>query len=325
MLNHFTPAKGLANPHLQTLLPRYLRRTPLFAPRTQRLTTPDGDFIDLAWTTAPTADNAPLFVLFHGLEGCFRSPYANGSLHAASQQGWQGVMMHFRGCSGEPNRFATSYHSGHTKDARFLIQWLRRHYPHRTIMAVGISLGGNMLVNYLAQYGQNAGIDMAQVVSAPLNLSSCSARIQQGFSRVYQTYLLGSLKRNAAMKAKRHPHAFSLSDKEILNVSNLWQFDHQVTAPLNGFTGAEDYYQQCSGLPKLAQIVQPLRLLHAKDDPFMDENVIPDSQTLPSNVDYLLLERGGHVGFITGSLQQPQFWLEHTIPAWFQQQLQSRD
>lgn len=82
---------------------------------------PDGDFIDLAWTEQPDLTNhQPLMILLHGLEGSFNSPYANGLLMAAKQQGWLGVMMHFRGCSGELNRHPHSYHSGETNDVRFL-------------------------------------------------------------------------------------------------------------------------------------------------------------------------------------------------------------
>ncbi len=317
----FTPIKGLSNPHVQTVLPRFLRRTPLFSPCTQRLTTPDGDFVDLAWTTSPTqhdkTSTAPLFLLFHGLEGSFNSPYANGLLNAAMEHGWLGVMMHFRGCSGELNRKPASYHSGHTKDARFIVQWLKRHYPNRPLIAVGISLGGNMLVNYLAQYHYDPKIKAAQIISAPLNLASCSKRIQIGFSRLYQRYLLNSLKANAAKKQQRHPEAFQLHDEQILAIPSLWHFDDLITAPLNGFSSAGDYYQRCSGLSYLKQVSIPCRIIHAADDPFMDESVIPDVSQLPSNIQYDLYPHGGHVGFLTGSLSRPQFWLEKSIPNWF--------
>ncbi|WP_087017581.1 hydrolase [Thaumasiovibrio subtropicus] len=316
--NHFTPLTGCSHPHLQTLLPRFLRRQPLFTPRNQRLVTPDGDFIDLAWTTNNAEKHAPLFVLFHGLEGCFHSPYANGLLHSAAQQGWLGVMMHFRGCSGEPNRYAASYHSGHTHDARYVLQWLQRHHPQRQIIAVGISLGGNMLANYLAQYRQDTKICAAQIVSAPLQLASCAKRIQQGFSKIYQAYLLNSLKKRAAKKQQAFPAQFVLDSQQILNISNLYQFDDVVTAPLNGFKDAQDYYAKCSALPRLSDITIPCRFIHAIDDPFMDKSVIPARETLPDNIHYDLLDRGGHVGFVGGTLRAPHFWLEQTVPSWFQ-------
>ncbi|GEK15103.1 hypothetical protein AFI02nite_31390 [Aliivibrio fischeri] len=195
MMDNFTPATGLSNAHIQTLLPRFLRRSPLFNAYWQRLELPDSDFVDLAWSENPNkVGEKPLFILFHGLEGSFDSPYANGLLAAAKEQGWLGVMMHFRGCSDVPNRLARAYHSGETEDARFFIEMLDARFPNQEKVATGISLGGNMLVNYLAKYQNDTLLNAATVISAPLDLGACSERIQQGFSRLYQGYLLGSLK-----------------------------------------------------------------------------------------------------------------------------------
>lgn len=315
----FEPASGLRNAHLQTLLPRFLRRRPLFTPIEQRIETPDGDFLDLAWTAPAAAHPAkqPVMILFHGLEGSFHSPYANGLLHAASQQGWLGVMMHFRGCSGEINRQPRGYHSGETSDAAFFIAWLRKQFPDTPFFAVGVSLGGNMLVNYLAEKGACSDLEAAQVISPPLNLASCSERIQQGFSRVYQQYLLGSMKRNLSLKIDALPDEMPLATPQVQQISSLWQFDEQVTAPLHGFKDAADYYQRCSGIGKLQQVKARLRIIHAADDPFMTSAVIP-TQPLPDNIDYHLSPFGGHVGFVSGSWRNPRFWLEETVPAWFE-------
>ncbi|PSW19213.1 hydrolase [Photobacterium sanctipauli] len=314
----FEPASGLANAHVQTLLPRFLRRNPLFEPLTQRIETPDGDFLDLAWTASPETctDAQPVMILFHGLEGSFHSPYAHGLLHAAHQQGWLGVMMHFRGCSGEINRQPRSYHSGETQDARYFIEWLRQRLPTQPLFAVGVSLGGNMLVNYLAEHQHDSHLTAAQVISPPLDLASCSSRIQQGFSKVYQQYLLGSMKRNLGKKIQALPEAMPLKHDQAEKIRTLWQFDEQVTAPLHGFDNADDYYRRCSGLGKLAKVSIPLRVIHAKDDPFMTDAVIP-SEPLPEHIDYDLCHKGGHVGFVSGSWRKPDFWLDRTVPEWF--------
>ena len=101
----FVPMRGVANRHLQTMLPRLIRRKVQFTPHWQRLDLPDGDFLDLAWSEAPDqARHKPRLVVFHGLEGSLHRPYAHGLIEAAKARGWLGVVMHFRGCSGEPNR-----------------------------------------------------------------------------------------------------------------------------------------------------------------------------------------------------------------------------
>ncbi|MGW1444285.1 hydrolase [Serratia rhizosphaerae] len=313
----FRPLSGAGNPHLQTLLPRLVRRRVLLQPHWQRLELPDGDFVDLAWSEDPaSAGDKPRVVLFHGLEGSFYSPYAHGLLHAWREKGWLGVVMHFRGCSGVPNRKQRIYHSGETEDARFFLRWLRDTHGAAPTAAVGISLGGNMLACYLAQQRQESLLDAAVVVSAPLMLEPCSLRMEQGFSRVYQHYLLGQLKQNATRKLLRDPASLPLKLPQLKGLRRMRDFDDAITARIHGFRDATDYYRRCSALPLLPEIQTPLLIIHAKDDPFMTDAVIPDLSALPPNIEYQLTERGGHVGFVGGTLHKPQMWLEQRIPAW---------
>ncbi|MEZ8100594.1 hydrolase [Vibrio bivalvicida] len=319
-MTHFVAAKGLANPHLQTLAPRFIRKKALFEPIWQTLDTPDGDFLDIAWSeniNDKSVKDKPIFVLFHGLEGCFYSPYANGLMDAFAKQGWLSVMMHFRGCSGKPNKLARAYHSGEVEDARFFLEHLDSLFPQQTKVAVGISLGGNMLANYLAKYNQEPLIDAATIVSAPLDLSACSERIEQGFSKLYKNYLLSSLKKSALQKHHLLKGELGLSYQHIKRVTKLYEFDDLITAPLHGFKDAEDYYQRCSGIHRLKEITLPTQIIHAKDDPFMTDAVIP-KYVLPDNIDYRLFEQGGHVGFVTGSALKPRFWLEEALPSYYE-------
>ncbi|WGW00594.1 hydrolase [Vibrio sp. YMD68] len=319
-MTQFHPATGIKNPHLQTIVPRFIRKNALFEPIWQTLDTPDGDFVDLAWSEDPLSESAiqkPIFVLFHGLEGSFYSPYANGLMHAFAKQGWLSVMMHFRGCSGKPNNLARAYHSGEIEDARFFLNYLNMRFPTNPKVSVGISLGGNMLVNYLAHYQDNPLLDAATIVSAPLDLSACSERIEQGFSKVYRRYLVSSLKKSALHKHRLLKGELGLSYQRIKRISKLYEFDELITAPLHGFESAQSYYQRCSGIHRLQDITLPLQIIHAKDDPFMTQAVIP-SFILPDNINYQLLEHGGHVGFISGSLTNPGFWLEQVLPDYYE-------
>jgi hypothetical protein len=64
----------------------------------------------------------------------------------ARQRGWRGVVPHFRGCSGEPNRLARSYHSGDAEEIDWILRRLKERYPGAEILVLGVSLGGNMLL-----------------------------------------------------------------------------------------------------------------------------------------------------------------------------------
>ncbi|WP_034917547.1 hydrolase [Erwinia sp. 9145] len=313
----FRPLPGLSNPHLQTMLPRLVRRRISLMPHWQRLTLPDSDFVDLAWSEDPAqARHKPRVVLFHGLEGSVHSPYAHGLLQAFQARGWLGVVMHFRGCSGEPNRLARIYHSGETEDASYLLQWLRDEWGHVPTAAVGVSLGGNMLAFLMGQQQERCLLDAGVVISAPLMLEPCSVKLEQGFSRVYQRYLLGLLKQNAARKLHAWPGTLPVDLPALKAMKKLREFDDAITARAHGFRDASDYYQRCSALPLLPGVAKPLLIIHAADDPFMTAAVIPPPAMLPATVEYQLTRHGGHVGFVGGTLLKPQMWLEQRVPQW---------
>lgn len=319
--SHFHAPWWARNAHLQTILPKWLRRTPArFIP--ERFELADGDFVDLAWSGAISQDERPLLVLFHGLEGSIHSHYAKGLFAHLQRQGNDAVLMHFRGCSGEPNRLLRAYHSGAIEDAEALIAELGRRFPGKPLVAIGYSLGGNMLVNLLAR-ACPAPLKAAVVVSAPLQLASCADRVNQGFSRVYQNYLLRTMRTNLQSKIRRQSAARARwQPTQITRIATLREFDELVTAPLHGFESADHYYQTCSGLGLLARIPIPTLVIHAADDPFMTDAVIPAAEQLSPLVRYELSRQGGHVGFLHGSPWRPRFWLDERISQWLREQTQ---
>ena len=236
--SHFHAPWWARNPHLQTILPKWLRRSPARFIQ-ERFELPDGDFVDLAWSGEPGQDEQPLVVVFHGLEGSIHSHYAKGLFAHLQRQGNEAVLMHFRGCSGEPNRLLQAYHSGAIEDAQTVIAELGRRFPGRPLVAIGYSLGGNMLVNLLAR-ACPAPLKAAVVVSAPLQLASCADRVNQGFSRVYQNYLLRTMRTNLQSKIRRQSAARARwQPAQITRIATLREFDELVTAPLHGFESAD--------------------------------------------------------------------------------------
>ncbi|MFE8730291.1 hydrolase, partial [Aeromonas hydrophila] len=94
--------------------------------------------------------------------------------------------------------------------------------------------------------------------SAPLRLDSCADRVHLGFSRVYQSHLLRTMRRNLFNKSSQQQKAGGRwQPKQVQEIATLRDFDELVTAPLHGFHSASHYYQSCSGLPLLGQIPIP--------------------------------------------------------------------
>jgi hypothetical protein len=311
----FKPAPGFRNAHLQTILAKYLApRRPLHT-RVEMLQLPDKDELQLNWSLDAEDCSKPLVVLLHGLEGNIHSHYIRGMFHSLRQQGFGVVLMHFRGCHGVANKLPRAYHSGDTADFALFLQLCRGRYPNRPLLAIGFSLGGNVLVKYCGEAGVGNLLAGAVAVCAPLALAPSSDRINQGFSKLYQRYLLGRLK--GTMQRKLAAHAdfpLPLTARDIGKIRSIRQFDDLLTAPLHGFRDAEHYYHSCSGLNFLPQVQKPLLLIHALDDPFLASAVIP--QQLPPQVQLHLCKHGGHVGFLAGTPWRPQYWLDHVVPHW---------
>jgi predicted alpha/beta-fold hydrolase len=316
-MSPFKPAWWLRNPHLQTLWPHLFRRDIKdIMVRRERFELPDGDFLDLDWL-GPEHNGAPIVIIMHGFEGSINSHYSKGLMRSLSLQGWRAVFMHFRGCSGHHNRLHRSYHSGETTDIQHLVQALQEREPNAPITAIGFSLGGNVLLKWLGETGEKNPLTAAIAVSVPLELHKTVVRINQGFSRVYEKYFLNCAIRRLKEKFKLNPGPINISCFEAIDT--MRDFDNHVTAPLHGFANADEYYKKSSSRQFLRGIKVPTLVIHAKDDPFMTEDVIPTEDELSPHVMLEVSEKGGHVGFVAGKVPwRAEYWIEQRVPEFLQ-------
>lgn len=298
-------------PHGQTLLARTFRPSqgPDFT--RERIETADGDFLDVDWTVDPGED-APVVLVLHGLEGSSNRRYVRSVCRGLLARGVQCAAMNFRGCSGEPNRALHFYHSGATEDPLFMLDLMRTRYPRRRIGALGFSLGGNVLLKLLGERddGGAAVVDAAVGMSVPYDLDAgCSLLERSVMGRAYSAYFMRSLRRKVESKRERLGSVLDLAAVDAANT--IRAFDEAVTAPLNDFSSAEEYYRLCSSGPFLQSIAVPTLLLHASDDPFLPSASIPvDFMEANPAIEMKLSAHGGHVGFIEGSPLRPRFWAD---------------
>lgn len=305
----FKPAWWLPGPHLQTIWPVLFRKRPELPIQVERVELPEQDFLDIAWLN--TSADEPLIMVLHGLEGSIDSHYAAGLLHTLSGAGFNLVFMHFRGCSGEPNRLARGYHSGETGDLSLVVEHVEYKAKKPISAIVGFSLGGNVLLKWLGEHRQSATLRKAVAVSVPFRLDHCADRLDQGLSKLYRNYLLRKLRGSYKRK-------FSLIRSplrvDVDNLKSFRAFDDKVTAPLHGFANVDDYYTRSSSLQFLRWIRTKTLLLHALDDPFMLPETTPLASDLSPSVMLEITDHGGHVGFVTGPTPwQARYWLDERI------------
>jgi hypothetical protein len=308
----------LAGAHAQTIYPA-LRKPGAAGLRRERVDTPDGDFVDFDWLdgAAGATPDAPTVVLFHGLEGNSSSHYARALLHRVQAIGWRGVIPHFRGCSGEPNRLPRAYHSGDYAEIGWMLATIHARVPAAPLYAIGVSLGGSALLNWLGREQKQAlaTVAAAAAVSAPLDLTAAGIAIGQGFNRIYARHFLSTLVPKALAMAQRFPGA--LDTAAIRRADSMQAFDDAVTAPLHGFAGVRDYWRRASSKPWLGGVAVPTLVLNAKNDPFIPASSLPDAAQVSDAVTLEQPAHGGHAGFAVAPFPGSLDWLPGRLLQFF--------
>ncbi|MCP4360023.1 MAG: alpha/beta fold hydrolase [Chloroflexi bacterium] len=322
-LEPFQPARGITNGHTQTVVGRLARRQNGLIFHRWRIDTPDGDFLDLDFPEVPgfpLDESVPLVLLLHGLEGNARKGYACETYRQLAQHGIRSVGINYRSCSGVINRRAKSYHAGMTDDVSFVIQQLREWYPYVPLAAVGFSLGGNILLKYLGEQGQNTPLVTAVAISPPFNLEQSTLAVQTGFSQMYQRMFLSSIREKA--QARAHLISDKVDMEQVLAAQTFREIDEALVVPLYGFGSVQEYYVENSCGKYLPHLAIPTLILRAMDDPVFDPQDVP-RQILFDNhyIQAGLTEIGGHVGFVEGRPGHFRCWSERQAARFLAAQL----
>jgi predicted alpha/beta-fold hydrolase len=244
---------------------------------------------------AKAAGRRPVVILIHGLTGCEDSVYMCASTTYLLQAGFPVLRINLRGAGASRPHCGLTYHAGRTEDLRFILAAMPPAVTADGMVAVGFSLGGNLLLKYLGEAGSRAPLLAAATVSAPLDLLATAYRIGAPRNALYHWYFLRECQREVLAPASIVTKA---ERRAALGAQNLWQFDEQFTAPRNGFDGAADYYKRNSSRVFIDEIAVPTLLIHALDDPivpcapYREHDWSRNRNLLP-----MLQPKGGHVGF----------------------------
>lgn len=311
---------GLFGGHLQTLVPYLLASVPEVDFRRERWELEDGDFVDVDWVDTSSSDNTvPIVVLFHGLEGSSGSHYAKALMHEVSNKDWRGVVVHFRGCSGEPNRLPRVYYAGDSAEIQQLLARIKRMAGGAKVYAVGYSLGGNALLKWLGESKDIASqyLVKAAAISAPVDVGATAKALDSGWNRwLYTPVFVRTMRAKAMELADRFP---GLLDKQrVESAATIHDIDNAVTSVLYGAKDATDYYVKNSAKPVLNQITLPVLMVNAKNDPFIPAENLPSQAEVSSSVTLDYHEHGGHVGFASSMFGGQIDWLPKKLINYFE-------
>lgn len=314
----FVPARGLANPHLQTVLAVYWRgfHRPYQANH-HLVTLADGDQVvvhdDVPQAWQP-ADGAVLLV--HGLSGCHQSAYMCRLADKFTDRGVRVFRLDLRGCGAGAHLARRPYCSGCTEDVRAVLALIARVAPGAPVSLLGFSMGGNIALKLAGEAPDDLPPNLAKLLAVcpPVDLNACVAELDRRSNRPYDAHFIRSLWKQIHTRRKLVPDAMVPPGET--RPERLFILDDIYTAPAWGYTGARDYYTRCSSGPLVEHIPLPTLILASDDDPFIPAGLFYKLRR-PEHVELHITRGGGHMGFIgrTG-LDPDRRWMDWRVIEW---------
>lgn len=316
----FYPRRPFINGHAQTIAGNFLPRPNLLPPPEERLFNVE-DGVQVLCHCHWQADRrtAMTIVIVHGLEGSSDSHYVIGTGGKAWTAGMNVVRMNMRNCGGTEHLGHTLYNSSMSADVGAIAKSLIAEDSLQKLAFIGYSMGGNMVLKLLGEWGGDAPreVKAAVGVSPAMDLAQSADALHDAQNRIYEWKFLRGLRRRVRRKAELFPDRYNLGDLGAMR--SLRDFDDQVTARYSAFRDADDYYDRAASSKVLQHITVPTLIMHALDDPFI--RVLPDTRKKllhNPHITYIETRHGGHCAFLAAPNGYDGRWAERQAIAFLQ-------
>ena len=309
MGNNYKATGLFRNGHFNTIYSYLLCKSEPLPFRRESLAHPAGFSLYLDWMCE---QNDSLVIFSHGIESSSHARYIQTMGRHFLAVGYDVLAWNLRNCAeGVPYQKHAHYHSGISEDLDLVVNHVLEKHHYQQIVLVGFSMGGNIMLKYLAEKGKSipSVIRRAMAVSTPVDLLSCSYVLMKMPNRIYGHNFMKTIRQK--MRTQRADlQELGLDVDKLLKCRNLREFDDAFTAPFHGFASQDDYYITCSALPLLPNIAIPTLLLSALDDPMLTPECFPSDEVVNNPlIETVYTRHGGHVGFYTSGREEIG-WME---------------
>ncbi|KAM9354986.1 phospholipase ABHD3-like [Pholidichthys leucotaenia] len=312
----FSPTPWCWGGRLQTLVCAFLKSRPRVDYRNELIRTADGGQISLDWVDNqtsvryPESSTRPTVLILPGITGNSRQTYVLHAISQATRHGYRCVVFNNRGLGGEELLTPVTYCAANSSDLERVVQHVKGLYPNAPVLGAGVSLGGMVLLNYLARKREESGLVAGITISVPWDAQKSSDSMEETLNwLLFNKYLT----RGLCQAVTRHRKVLEkvVDVDYVLKARTIREFDERFTSLVFGYKSCKDYYQDASPDKKLSNTAVPILCLNAEDDPFSPQNAFPVTivQNLP-NVALLLTNHGGHIAFLEGLFPRGEGYME---------------
>lgn len=286
-----------------------------FSPRTSFFTQEEFE----SWKDEETT---PIVVVLHGLGGGSHEKYVRLALEPLVTPkdkgglGYAALVVNARGCAWTKLTSNRMFNAMFTPDIRQVVKLVRIRFPKRPIMAMGFSLGANVLAHYLGEEGSNCPLHAAILLSSPHNMEACAKLMYMSFTgRQYSKFLANNLKelfeRNFEV-LRTNP---AIDIEGVRKSVYPFEYDTACTAPVAGFRTGGEYYRASSSVDKLMKIQVPTLIVNGTDDPIALHEAFPEQEVQANPyIVYATTSIGGHLGWFEWDMSQ---WFPKPIKGFF--------
>ncbi|XP_040577679.1 phospholipase ABHD3 [Lepeophtheirus salmonis] len=301
----YKPSFWFFEARIQTVFASLIRSIiPDILYRREILAMSDGGEVVLDWNSKNVNKaDTPIILILPGLTGNSQSEYIKNMCIITKDLGYKAVVFNYRGMGGHKLKTPRTYCATKTDDLSEVIDHIKTCFPNAPLMAVGVSLGGMKLGNYLSTnkekvIGKLVTVMMISVCWDPF--TGCTSLEKTGLNLLLNRHLATCLV-NTVKEAKHHFENDILDLKRVFSSTTIKEFDSSFTIHQFGYNDVSEYYQDASLIGKLKNIRIPVLAINSNDDPFQPGKTIPCGEAVETdNIGILTTEYGGHIGFLEG-------------------------